>query len=99
MLRTSAFALAIALGVFAVLVGSTTARAEERDPITTGSIALARVPGGLHAKGELGFRSSPHFSPFLEEGLVKPVPPARYGDGSAPVPAYLRDLYGWAVLP
>ncbi len=99
MLRTSALALAIALGVPAVQTGSATARAEEGEPITTGSISPARVAGDLHAKGELAFRSSPRFSPFLEEGLVKPVPPARYGGGSAPVPAYLRDLYGWAEPP
>ncbi len=99
MLRMSALALVIALGASAFRAGFDAACAQGREPITTGSISAAKPLGGLEAKGDLSVRVTGRFSPFLEEGLVKAVPPARQGGVSAPVPAYLRDLYGWAEPP
>ncbi len=53
-----------------------------------------------HVERELGVKSSVRtgfgFSPFLEEGLVGEVPPARHHEVQMPVPTYLREFRGIA---
>ena len=87
---------AVMLALAAALTFVGPACANEQDPITTGSIALARSFSELNIKGEFGLgdlvRTAFGFSPFAEEGLVTEVPPARHHEFLTPVPAYLRDL-------
>ena len=87
---------AVMLALAAALTCVGPACANEQDPITTGSIALARSFSELNIKGEFGLRDLVRtgfgFSPFAEEGLVTEVPPARHHEFLTPVPAYLRDL-------
>ena len=94
---------AVMLALAAALTCVGPACANEQDPITTGSIALARSFSELNVKGELGFRNAVRagfgFSPFLEEGLVAEVPPARHHELQMPVPAYLRDFHRVVDLP
>lgn len=93
-MRRHAVKLALAAG----LIFAGAAHGLERDPITTGSISPKSSFGELDTKGGpdgtnavgAGFG----FSPFLEEGLVAEVPPARHQEFHMPVPAYLRDLCG-----
>ena len=84
------------LALAASLTFVSVADATEQDPITTGSISPVRSVSGLDVKGELGVKSSVRtgfgFSPFLEEGLVGEVPPARRHEVQMPVPTYLRDF-------
>ena len=87
---------AVMLALAAALTCVGAVRADEQDPVTTGSIALARSFSELNIKGEFGLgdlvRTAFGFSPFAEEGLVTEVPPARHHEFLTPVPAYLRDL-------
>ena len=91
-MRVHFWLLPLAAGL--IFVGA--ARANEQDPITTGSIAPARSAGELNVKGELGFKNAVRagfgFAPFAEEGLVAEVPPARRHGFRAPVPAYRGDF-------
>ncbi len=87
----------LALMASLTLVG--VVRAQDRDVLTTGSIAPAKSLSGIGMKGEPSIRAGFGFSPFMEEGLVTAVPPARHDGLSTPVPAYLRDLGGFADPP
>ena len=87
---------AVMLALAAALTCVGPACANEQDPITTGSIALARSFSELNIKGEFGLgdlvRTAFGFSPFAEEGLVAEVPPAPHHEFLTSIPAYLRDL-------
>ena len=91
---------AVKLALTASLIFAGAAYGLEQDPITTGSISHAKSVGELDAKGELKdtnlVRTGFGFSPFLEEGLVGEVPPARHHEFQMPVPIYLRDFHGVA---
>ena len=91
---------AVMLALAAALTFVGPACANEQDPITTGSIALARSFSELNIKGEFGLgdlvRTGFGFSPFAEEGLVAEVPLARHHEFLTLVPAYLRDFRGVA---
>ncbi len=93
----------VKLALAASLTFVSVAHAAEQDPITTGSISPARSVSELDVKGELGVKSSVRagfgFSPFLEEGLVGEVPPARHYEFQPPSPAYLREFHRVVDLP
>jgi hypothetical protein len=95
------YAVKLALAASLILVG--VVHATEQDPITTQSISPARSVSELDVKGELNGTNSVGtgygFSPFLEEGLVAEVPPARHHELQMPVPAYLRDFHRVVDLP
>ena len=90
----------VKLALAASLTFVSVARATEQDPITTGSISPARSVSDLGVKGALGVKSSVRtgfgFSPFLEEGLVGELPPARHHEVQMPLPTYLREFRGIA---
>ena len=95
------YAVKLALAASLTLVG--VVHATEQDAITTQSISRARSVGELHSKGEFDATNSVRagfgFSPFLEEGLVGEVPPARHYEFQPPSPAYLREFHRVVDLP
>ncbi len=94
---------AVMLALAAALTFVGPACANEQDPITTGSIALARSFSELNIKGEFGLgdlvRTAFGFSPFAQEGLVTEVPPAPHHEFLTSIPAYPGDFRRVADSP
>ena len=87
-------AMKLALAASLMLGGA--AGSTERDPIATGSTSSAGSSGKHDTGGALGGvtadRAGFGFSPFLEEGLVRELRPARNGELRPPVPTFRRDF-------
>ena len=88
------YAIKLAVAASLMLGGATSAA--ERNPIATGGASSVGSPGDRNTGGTLdgvnSVRSGFGFSPFLEEGLAREVPPARHHGLRTPAPAYLGEF-------